>query len=412
MTSGCTVIITAVEINDHHGVGVYLARLFQRCPNVIALRSRTMYGGQCIFSPRSYEIGRSTSVGPAKWRSSMAALSRNLEAERIIAVPYYPQDFENAILFKELTGARLCVYLMDDQNIFESEVSDRLVKKLLEKSDLRLAISPEMEAVYRAKFGYRFAFLPPVLRSDEILGENTVVAPSSGRLALTGNFWRKTIFEKFCGLIGRTGAQVDWFGKGPSASWLEADPDRLTETGIHCAGFLPAPDFVRRLRGYPVMIVPSGSLDFEDGNLSFSRFSLPSRLIFGLTQARIPILVLGHPETAAGRFVRQLGIGEVSPYDAERFQFTVAKMLDREYQRNIRKRCLEVSQRFVMEEPGDWILDSLERGKPLPCAFDGTLEDPDPSALIGRKWLKKRIGPWAWLRPAIGERRVHMKVDG
>src|SRR5271157_5546124 len=119
MTSGCTVIISAVEINDHHGVGVYLARLFGHDPNVIALRSRSLYGGHCIFSPRSYEIGRSTFVGLAQWRSSMATLSRNFGAERIIAVPYYPQDFENALLLKELTGARLCVYLMDDQNIFE-----------------------------------------------------------------------------------------------------------------------------------------------------------------------------------------------------------------------------------------------------------------------------------------------------
>jgi hypothetical protein len=57
MTSGNTVLISAVEINDHHGVGVYLARLFGNEPNVIALRSRSMYGGSCVFSPRSYEIG-------------------------------------------------------------------------------------------------------------------------------------------------------------------------------------------------------------------------------------------------------------------------------------------------------------------------------------------------------------------
>jgi hypothetical protein len=395
MTSGCTILVSAVEINDHHGVGIYLARLFQRDANVIALRSTSIYGGQCIFSPRSYEIG-SNSGGLGKWRSRMTALSRNLEVGRIIAVPYYRQDFENALFLKELTGARLCVYLMDDQNIFEDKVSDRLVEKLLEKSDLRLAISPEMGAAYQAKFGHEFTFFPPLVRSDEVLGESDVLAPAGGRLALIGNFWREPTFEKFCNLIGRTGIQIDWFGKGPSVSWLKADPERLMQIGIHCAGFLPEPEFVCRLRSYPVMIVPSGSLDSEDGNLAFSRFSLPSRLVFGLAQARIPILVLGHPETAAGRFVRQLGIGEVSPYEVGQFQFTVAKMLDREYQRNTRKRCLEVSQRFAMEEPGGWILESLAQGKPLPNAFDGLLENPDPIALIGRKWLKKRIRPWAW----------------
>ena len=96
MIPGCTVLISAVEINDHHGVGVYLARLFQRDANVIALRSKSLYGGRCVFSPRSFEIGRSNAVGLGKWRSKMAALSSEMEAKRIIAVPYYPQDFENA----------------------------------------------------------------------------------------------------------------------------------------------------------------------------------------------------------------------------------------------------------------------------------------------------------------------------
>jgi hypothetical protein len=400
MTSGNTVLISAVEINDHHGVGVYLARLFGDEQNVIALRSRSMYGGSCVFSPRSYEISRSTSGASGEWRSRMFALCTGLEVARIVAVPYFPEDFENALLLKELTGARLCVYLMDDQNIFESVVSDRLVEQLLKKSDLRLAISPEMRAAYQAKFGYKFVFFPPVIRSDEIVEENFVGTSEIDRIALSGNFWRKATFDKFCALIRRTGVQVDWFGKGPSASWLEADPEQLAGIGIHCAGYLSAPDFVTRLRQYPVMIVPSGSLDSDDGNLAFSHFSLPSRLVFGLAQARIPVLVLGHPETAAGRFVRQLGIGETSAYDAEPFQLTLTKMLEKEYQRNTRKRCLDVSHRFVTKDPGAWILNSVERGKALPSPFDGLLENPDPISLFGRKSLKKQVSRWAWLRPA------------
>jgi hypothetical protein len=402
MTSGNTVIISAVEINDHHGVGVYLARLFGNEPNVIALRSRSMYGGSCVFSPRSYEIGLSTSGRPDERRRRMSALCTDLEVACIVAVPYFPEDFENALLFKELTGARLCVYLMDDQNIFESEVSDRLVEQLLKKSDLRLTISPEMRAAYQAKFGYKFAFFPPVIRSDEIVQETFGGTLGIDRIALTGNFWRKATFDRFCALIRRTGVQVDWFGKGPLASWLEADPKHLTEIGIHCAGYLPASEFVARLRQYPVMIVPSGSLDSDDGNLAFSHFSLPSRLVFGLAQARIPILVLGHPETAAGRFVRQLCIGEISAYEAEPFQLTLAKMLEKEYQRNTRTRCLEVAHRFVTKDPGAWILNSVERGKALPSPFDGLLENPDPVALFGRKLLKKTVSRrrWAWLRLA------------
>jgi hypothetical protein len=398
--SGNTVIISAVETNDHHGVGVYLARLFGNTPGVIALRSRTMYGGSCLFSPRSYEIRRANSGDSGPWRSRMSALCKGLEVARIVAVPYFPEDFENALLLKELTGARLCVYLMDDQNIFESEVSDQLVEQLLRKSDLRLAISPEMCAAYQAKFGYKFVFFPPVIRSDEILEQNQVGTFGIDGIALTGNFWRKATFDKFCALIRRTGVQVDWFGKGPSASWLEADPEHLAEIGIHCAGFLPVPEFVTRLRQYPVMVVPSGSLDSDDGNLAFSHFSLPSRLVFGLAQAHIPVLVLGHPETAAGRFVRQLGIGEISAYDAESFQLTLAKMLEKEYQRNTRKRCLEVSHRFVTKDPGGWILNSADRGKALPSPFAGLLENPDPVTLFGRKWLKKRVDRWSWLRPA------------
>jgi hypothetical protein len=405
MTSRNTVIISAVEINEHHGVGVYLARLFGNEPNVIALRSRSMYGGSCVFSPRSYEIARSISGGSGERRSRLSALCKDLDVARIVAVPYFPEDFANALLFKQLTGARLCVYFMDDQNIFEPEVSDQLVEQLLKKSDLRLAISPEMRAAYQAKFGYKFAFFPPVVRSDEIVEETLGGTLGIDRIALTGNFWRKATFDRFCALIRGTGVHVDWFGKGPLASWLEADPKQLTEIGIHCVGYLPAPEFVIRLRQYPVMVVPSGSLDSDDGNLAFSHFSLPSRLVFGLAQARIPVLVLGHPETAAGRFVRQLGIGEISAYEAEPFQLTLAKMLEKEYQRNTRKRCLEISHRFVTKDPGAWILNSLERGKALPSPFDGLLKNPDPIALFGREWLKKRVSRWAWLRPAAREWR-------
>jgi hypothetical protein len=361
-------IISAVEINDHHGVGIFLNRLFPDSTDFFAIRASSIYGGENQFGSIARELGKE--AGDNKQR---AILLQNVlqthNISRILAVPYYKEDFENAYLAKHLTRAPLCVYLMDDQNIFDPQVPNKTVYRLLRAADLRLAISQEMALAYQEKFGMPFHILPPVmtmLPAEASPGDAIVWAKQA---ALLGNIWRPETFRLFRQLIRDSDLRVDWFGNGPRASWLNTNAADLKKDHIFCPGFLPDTELLQRLREYPFMIVPSGSLGPEDPNVAFSRLSLPSRLIFGLVGARIPILVLGGEETAAGRFVRSLQIGTVAGYSQRDFGEAICHMMDPINQRGFRENGQRVASRFVLEEGGEWIWRSLKRRKPATSQF-------------------------------------------
>ena len=361
-------LISAVEINDCHGVGIFLRRLFPDTSNFIAIRSSSLYGGENHFGSAGFELGKEI-PGPEQRGARLRQILQGHKVDRILAVPYYIEDFENAYAAKSLTGAPLCVFLMDDQNIFERCVPDRTVFRLLRAADFRLAISQEMGLAYQEKFGVSFHVLPPVMTKlpPDIAPRDFV--SGARRAALLGNIWRPETLQLFRELIRNSDICVDWFGNGPKASWLRVNASDLEKDNIFCQGFLPDTALLERLKRYPLMIVPSGSLGPDDPNVAFSRLSLPSRLIFALVGAQIPALVLGSKETAAGRFVRNLGIGTVAGYDSEDFARAILYLMDPENQRLLRENGRTVASRLVLEEGGEWIWRSLERRKPATLQF-------------------------------------------
>lgn len=361
-------LISAVEINDHHGVGIFLRRLFPDSRDFITIRSSSLYGGENRFGSAGFELGREF-PGSKRRAARLRQILEGLKVDRILAVPYFIHDFENAYLAKSLTGASLCVYLMDDQNIFEPCVPDDEVRWLLRAADFRLAISREMALAYQEKFGFSFHVLPPVMTRLAAEASPEDVVPGTARAALLGNIWRPQILHVFRQLVRNSGICVDWFGNGPLASWLNTNAADLEKENIFCQGFLPDSALLGRLRQYPFMIVPSGSMGPDDPNVAFSRLSLPSRLIFALVGAHIPILVMGSGETAAGRFVRNLRIGTVAAYDAEDFAKAVSYLMEPINQRIFRENGLKIAPRFVLEEGGEWIWRSLEQRKPATSQF-------------------------------------------
>ena len=301
------------------------------------------------------------------------------KVDRILAVPYYTEDFENAYAAKSLTGAPLCVYLMDDQNIFEPCIRDDAVLRLLRAADFRLAISQEMALAYQEKFGSSFHVLPPIMTRSPAESSPGDVILGTTRAALLGNIWRLETFQLFRELVRNSDTCVDWFGNGPQASWLNTNTSDLERGNIFCQGFLPDAVLLERLKRYPLMIVPSGSLGPDDPNVAFSRLSLPSRLIFALVGAQVPILVLGSGETAAGRFVRNLGIGTVAGYDKGDFAKAISYLMDPVNQRILRQNGLRIASQFVLEEGGEWIWRSLERRKPATLQFAEIFPLPRPA---------------------------------
>lgn len=379
---GFDLLVSGAEVNEHHGVGILLKRFFPSSVSFMTLRSRTLYKGEESFGAIN-AILPSAGLSLAAIRRDLTRLLNGRRIRRILCVPYYLADFHHAYLVREMTGAPLCTYVMDDQNVYTANVPDLAATRLFEASDLRLAISEEMRTAYERKFALPFYFAPPVVTSST----NAVVngwdrrAVASNRAAMLGNIWTFAQFERLRAFARGTGLKIDWFGSGPKASWLGVDPLALANDGIHCAGFLPERDLIRRIATYPFVVIPSGMLDETEDNESFSRLSLPSRILFVLTKTCTPMLVLGSPETAAGRFVLRNGLGLCSSYMPDEAQHAIRQMTEGGRREQFVTNARTVAPRFVLPDPQAWIWRSLSEQRALPAPFSahGETSFPHPA---------------------------------
>src|SRR5271165_3367239 len=96
-------LISAVEINDDHGVGIFLRRLFPDSRNFISIRSSSLYGGENRFGSAGVELGKDIQ-SPGERAAQFRQILQGHKVDRILAVPYYADDFENAYAAKSLTG--------------------------------------------------------------------------------------------------------------------------------------------------------------------------------------------------------------------------------------------------------------------------------------------------------------------
>src|SRR5205823_10731768 len=110
---------------------------------------------------------------------------------RILCVPYHPDELVWSIVLKELFSAPLCIFVMDDSNIYSNRIPDQLFAETLAKADLRLAISPEMRDAYEKKYRQKFYVVPPVVRDEAVRTTRQMLAPGSAPLAgaLIGSLW-------------------------------------------------------------------------------------------------------------------------------------------------------------------------------------------------------------------------------
>uniref|UniRef100_UPI0018E51664 hypothetical protein n=1 Tax=Cyanothece sp. BG0011 TaxID=2082950 RepID=UPI0018E51664 len=154
-------IITHCEVNDRQGVGILVKRIFSDSSQVISLRSRNLYEGQQSFGESDYCLAYHNS-SRAEILETVSQTFSHKKPKRILCIPYYPDDMLTAIALKDIFHVPLCMYIMDDQNIYVNNISDELTRELLEKSDLCLGISRNLCQAYEQKYQKRFWFLPPV----------------------------------------------------------------------------------------------------------------------------------------------------------------------------------------------------------------------------------------------------------
>ncbi len=378
-TTNFDVVINVVEINNRHGVGILLQRIFQNSSRVITIRTLNLYGRDQAFGVRDLVIGKGTSRSTIRANIQQALSGQTIG--RILCIPYHVEEVFAALAVKELSGADICTYLMDDQNILTDGIPNPMMSELLLQSSICLAISPEMRDVYQVKYDVPIYFAPPVIPAKLVKVRNLSnpeISESQGRKkvgAILGNIWSPRWLELLRSITKESGVQLDWYGN-TGADWNFNDREQLSADGITERGFLPTEAEVATvIQTYDYVVVPSGTLDFRDDNAATSWLSLPSRIPFILATTQTPIIVLGSPSTAAARFVLRFGIGIVSEYDTIEFQAAVAEISQTVVQDRLRANAAKIADRFVNEQMDEWIWRSMSLGKPVDDRFETLLTE-------------------------------------
>jgi hypothetical protein len=150
------VIINAVEINDRHGVGVLLQRVFKDRSRIISIRTDSIYGGKQSFG--IYDVVIHRGLSRAEIFTQIEEKLAGYTIGRILCIPLYVEEILVALAIHKRFGAESCTYLMDDRNVSLCVIPDTLMSELLAKSSLCLAISPEMRDVYSTSGCYEIHY--------------------------------------------------------------------------------------------------------------------------------------------------------------------------------------------------------------------------------------------------------------
>jgi hypothetical protein len=382
-------IVSHIEVNEHHGVGVLLARMFSEYGDIISIRSKNFYQGRQTFGAMNACISHGIASRDAVFWKVLEAL-RGSTVQRVLCVPYFPDDVLNAIALKEIFGVPLCTFLMDDQNLTTDGIPDPLMRELLAKSALRLAISPELYAGYEVKYGYKMSFMPPLVSTRFILprvNRLSDAALQSKSSVIIGNIWGQRWLELLRCTVRDSGVTLRWYNNGEFPS-LPCTKETLAGDGILLQDGSPDPDesMVELLRKAPFVVVPSGVLDDTDDRRFIAQLSLPSRIPYILATSQAPILVMGSPETAAARFVTAAGIGLVTTYDRGAFQNAVERISRPDVNLEMRRAALLMASRFADVGGAEWLWQSLARGGPVDGRYEEMMprQTPDLSRLIAR----------------------------
>lgn len=370
-------LVTRCEVSDRHGTGVLLRRVFGEGRELVTVRSQDFYGGEQEFGAARFKVAHGGAARGIIYANVLSAIG-GLEVRRILCVPYDQDEVRTALAAQDLFGAPLCTWVMDDQNIEDQGIPDAPLRELFTRSSLRLAISSELQRAYRRKFGVGFGLAPPAVPAVHL--QLHPGPPDPARLAarrglVFGNIWGEAWFEGLLDALDGTGIEVDWH-HGGGTPWRALDPARLARSGITNRAFLPEPELVATLRASPFVLIPSGTFEGDDPHRFIARLSLPSRLAYAAATAGTPVIVLGHPDTAAARFVTRHGLGRVVPYRRAELAAAVEALCTPEAQARHRAAAAALAPALSARDMEAWLWRSLEAGQPVDDRF-ATLEQPE-----------------------------------
>lgn len=383
LPSPADLIITPCEVNEQHGTGTLLLRIFPDSRSIISLRTSNFYDGRQSFGGAQLCLPLAQAARPEitswlKWYLSGATI------RRIVCLPYLPADVIVALTAKEMFDVPLCTYIMDDKNVCAEGISDGLMIEMLEKSDLRLVIGPEMRAAYEKKYQMKFWVMPPLV-PDEIIRRAPVPTPDGvdhRRGVLLGNIWGQRWLEMLRKTFRGSGYQVDWYCNQKNPAALDFDRNEMEHDGIRLCAPIAEADLPEVLSRYAYAVVPSDTLDGQSPPAvqAIAELSLPSRIPTMVTTSHIPVLVIGHPNTCAARFVSRFQLGEIAPYEPAAVQGAVERLLKAENQSIIRARAAKLSPSFSSRDSDEWIWRSMAAGQACDLRYE-ELMPPTPDGL-------------------------------
>lgn len=170
------VVISPNEISFAHGTGVLLSRLLDGRSDIVAIRSRTNYGGEQRLATRKIYVlpdGMSDRRGIFEQVSEWLA---GYEVRSILCAPYFETDLMLAIAAQAVTGAPLGLWIMDDNCLETKGINRAVMAEAIERASALFAISNELKRRYQTEFRKAMAVLPPLVAPDMIRKEASPAA--------------------------------------------------------------------------------------------------------------------------------------------------------------------------------------------------------------------------------------------
>ncbi|MCP5110388.1 MAG: hypothetical protein GY953_06095 [bacterium] len=382
-------VVTHTEVNDRHGVGVLLRRLFRGQTKIVTIRSTDHYDGQHDFEGVGLRVAHADSTREATFRAVLNEV-RGHTLKRILCTPYYADDVRTAIALEEIFRVPLCTYLLDDQNICASGIPDSLMRELFSLSSLLLAVSPEMVTAYNQKYPFKIWYMPPVVTAEHVLGrprmpESLTAEPYTG--VIVGNIWGQRWLDRLRGTVRDSGVTLRWHTYD-HLRFIEADRTQLARDSILVPDGAPLDEneLVEMLRRMPFAVIPSGDLTDADDRNFIAQLSLPSRIPFMLATSHVPMIVLGSSKTPAARFVHSHQIGTACGYDRQEFRKAVEWISTADVNQKMRENAAAIASQFSDTSALDWIWRSLAAGKPVDSRYEELMpaETPDVAHLVNQ----------------------------
>jgi hypothetical protein len=363
------VMVTPGELNDLHGTGFLVKRVFAGQPGFVALRVRDDYAGVHDFGEEAQLIRLQGARRPEIYAAALAAV-RGRKVGTVYSVPYTTEDLMLAMAVSDISGAPLCLWEMDDQCIAHPKIPRPIMREFLGKCRLRLATHTELRDAYEEAFGFTFGILPAVVPASLVREGPIARDPPRSNGALLGSVWSRGWLDQLAEVLHRAKERLDWYGNH-QAAWLGLTSEQLTAMPLQPHGVVREPVLAGWLVNHPFVVVPTSELRGDVAETeAIAALSLPGRILFAVAAAHTPVLLVGSERTPAAAFIRRHSIGEVVPYDAAAFSVAATRLRQPEVQAKLRENARRLAPGLTDAGVGDWLQRSIAAGMPSDDRFE------------------------------------------